>query len=113
MNTFAAVFGLRRFERRLTGIRGNRDVEAKVVVDYFIVPDRDKRRIGYKDSLEVGVLYCEPGHYNLAQVMIRSINTIEVDTVGQAQGVDNGSPIAGAHQRERRQAGTASTSVII
>jgi hypothetical protein len=60
----------------------NRDVEAEVIVDYLVIPDGHERGIRYKDSLEVGVLDSEPGHYDLAHVVIRSVNTIDINTVG-------------------------------
>src|SRR6516162_8431631 len=97
MDPFPAIKALRRLERRLAGTRLGRD-ESLVVVDYLVLPNGDKRRICYKDSLKVGVLDGQPCDHNPAKAGI--VQPIDVDTVGFVERVDNRSARTGTHQGE-------------
>ena len=82
--TIKAFVGL---ETRQARTRRSSRVECLVIVHHVVVPDRYGGRIGYKQSLEVGVLECEPRYDDVFQA--RVVEAINIDAVGEARRVDD------------------------
>jgi hypothetical protein len=82
VDSFPTVEAFQGFESWYTGTPGGRQV--LVVIEDPIVPDRDVRRVGDKNSLEVGALDRESCYRDASQPVI--IDTIDVDTVGEVCG---------------------------
>jgi hypothetical protein len=96
VNSFPAVEAFQGLESWYTGTPGGRQV--LVVTEDPVVPDRDVRRVGDKNSLEVGILDRESCDRDASQPVI--IDTIDVDTVGAMCGINHCDQLILPDQRE-------------
>src|ERR1022692_4827094 len=99
MDSLAAVVVFTGFERRQARTRERRNYQTLVIIEYPVTHDGDSGGVGDQDSFEFGILHLKPSHHNDGKARI--IDTVDVDTVGQAGSVDGSGAAACPDQRQR------------